>query len=393
MKQPSTNPHPPGSFPGKLPNTLARWLLEPTRKVTDPAKRQRARLLSIFLLCMFLVFLSINLGYLLAIPGYRIPAADLVGYAVLLGTYLLSRTRWTSVAAVIMLIMFPMNVFSNVFEGTSEEIAVTLTFLIPGIILTSIFLNKSGVLIYGGLINLGIALLPMMAPEVVGSFSAVIGPFSLGVLTVTLLVIAMGNRDQIERSRQAEIRAAYDKTLEGWSRALEIRDKETEGHANRVTKLTILLASTFGIHGERLEHIFRGALLHDIGKMAIPDAILFKPGTLDAEEMAVMKTHPGKALEMLSGITYLKPALEVVACHHERWDGTGYPAGMRGEGIPLEARIFAVVDVWDALLSQRTYRAPWTQEAALKYLQEQSGKQFDPQVVERFLAIMKEAGG
>jgi putative nucleotidyltransferase with HDIG domain len=232
-----------------------------------------------------------------------------------------------------------------------------------------------------------------MAPGAVSNFQEVIGSLSVGVLAIALLVIANTHRDQIERTRQAEIRAAYDKTLEGWSRALEIRDKEIRGHATRVTDLTMVLARAFGFRGEQLEQIYRGALLHDIGKMSIPDSILFKPAALNAEEWAIMKTHPTIAVEMLSGISFVEPSLVIAACHHEWWDGSGYPRGLRGEEIPLEARIFAVVDVWDALLSERPYRQAWTKEATLRYLQEQRGSQFDPQVVDRFLYILNKNGG
>lgn len=393
MERPSAPERSPEQITARILNPFSRWLLEPTRKITDPAKRQKARLLALFLLCMFVIFLGINLGYTLTLPEYRLPPADLVGYVVLLGTYLLSRSRLTSIAVLIMLLMFPMNVFSNIIGGTSANTVATLAFLLPGFILASIFLNRLELVVYGGLTCVGVALLPLLAPGQVSNLQEVIGPLSVGVLAIALLVIANTHRDNIERTRQAEIRAAYDKTLEGWSRALEIRDKEIKGHATRVTDLTMELARAFGFRGEKLEQIFRGALLHDIGKMSIPDSILFKPAALDEEEWAIMKTHPTIAVELLSGISFLEPALVIAACHHEWWDGSGYPRGLRGEEIPLEARIFAVVDVLDALLSERPYRHAWTKEAALRYLQEQRSKQFDPQVVDRFLEILQKSGG
>jgi putative nucleotidyltransferase with HDIG domain len=183
------------------------------------------------------------------------------------------------------------------------------------------------------------------------------------------------------------LRQAYDNTLEGWSRALEIRDKETEGHSHRVTSLTINLARAMGIRGEDLEYLYRGSLLHDIGKMAIPDTILTKKTALDDEEWTVMRTHPKIAYDMLSAISFLKPALVVPAYHHEWWNGEGYPSGLRGEDIPLSARIFAVVDVWYSLLSDRPYRKAWGKEQALQYIRDQSGKQFDPAIVEKFIAL------
>lgn len=184
-----------------------------------------------------------------------------------------------------------------------------------------------------------------------------------------------------------ELTLAYDATIEGWSRALELRDRETEGHAARVTQLTLRLARLMGMSDQELMHIRHGALLHDIGKMAIPDGILFKAGALDAAEWEIMRRHPTFAYEMLSPIVYLRQALDVPYCHHEKWDGTGYPRALKGEQIPLAARIFAVVDVWDALCSDRPYRRAWSEEMASAYIRDQAGKHFDPQVVEEFLKL------
>ena len=192
-------------------------------------------------------------------------------------------------------------------------------------------------------------------------------------------------------SANQELRVAYDATIEGWAHALEIRDKETEGHSRRVARLTVDVAREFGFSEAELVHIRRGVLLHDIGKMGIPDNILHKPGPLDEGEWAVMQEHPYYAYEMLKDIDYLKPALKIPHFHHERWDGSGYPEGLKGEAIPLEARIFAVVDVWDALTSDRPYRNAWPPEKARQYLIDQSGIEFDPDVVEAFLKIMERA--
>ncbi len=191
----------------------------------------------------------------------------------------------------------------------------------------------------------------------------------------------------LERSNLELIRA-YDATIEGWARAIELRDGDTEGHSRRVVQLTVQLAEMMGIHGKDLANIQRGALLHDIGKMAIPDAILLKPGPLTDEEWRIMKQHPVHAYKMLSGIEYLRTANEIPYCHHERWDGSGYPRGLSGDEIPLSARIFSVIDVWDALQADRPYRKAWTWKEALSYIQEQSGKQFDPQIVSYFLELI-----
>ena len=181
---------------------------------------------------------------------------------------------------------------------------------------------------------------------------------------------------------------AYNATIEGWAQALELRDMETEGHSRRVVDLTTTLAKIQGIRGNELVNIQRGALLHDIGKMGVPDAILQKPGKLSPEEWENMKLHPVYAFEWLSSIEYLRPALDIPHYHHEKWDGTGYPHGLKGNEIPLPARIFAIVDVWDALLSDRPYRKAWSREKTLTYNQEESGKYFDPEIVTLFLEFV-----
>ncbi|MDT8898347.1 GAF domain-containing protein [Thermanaerothrix sp. 4228-RoL] len=203
------------------------------------------------------------------------------------------------------------------------------------------------------------------------------GQLGIAIHNATLLA-------NLQQTTQALLRA-YDATIEGWSYALDLRDKETEGHTQRVTELALRLARALGLSGEALVHLRRGALLHDIGKMGVPDSILHKPGPLTDEEWVLMRRHPVFAYEMLSRIEYLRPALDIPYCHHEKWDGTGYPRGLKGEEIPLAARIFAVVDVWDALTSDRPYRPAWTREQAMAYLREQAGKHFDPHIVEVFL--------
>jgi HD-GYP domain-containing protein (c-di-GMP phosphodiesterase class II) len=198
--------------------------------------------------------------------------------------------------------------------------------------------------------------------------------------------IAIDNAQLVSelKSSNNELMLAYDTTIMGWSSALDLRDHETEGHTQRVTKATLRLAQAMGVSETDLVQIRRGALLHDIGKMPIPDKILLKPDALDDEEWEVMRQHPANARKLLSSIAYLKPALNIPYYHHEKWDGTGYPEGISGENIPLEARIFAVVDVWDALRSKRRYREAWTDEKVRSYIRNQAGKHFDPRVVEIF---------
>lgn len=182
-----------------------------------------------------------------------------------------------------------------------------------------------------------------------------------------------------------EILQAYDATIEGWAYALDLKDEETESHSRRVTELTLSIARRLNIKEEELAHIRRGALLHDIGKMGIPDSILLKPDKLNDEEWQIMRKHPEYAYGMSAPIDYLRPALDIPYCHHERWDGSGYPRGLKGKSIPLAARIFAVVDVYDALTSDRPYRKAWSREKALELIQQERGKHFDPEVVEAFM--------
>ncbi len=195
--------------------------------------------------------------------------------------------------------------------------------------------------------------------------------------------IAIDNSQLLDDLRRSNIdlTKAYDATIQGWSRALDLRDNETEGHTQRVTEITLRLSRRFGISDEELAHIRRGALLHDIGKMGVPDRILLKPGPLTDEEWVVMKQHPAFAFDLLSPIPYLQQALDIPLCHHEKWDGSGYPRGLAGEDIPFAARLFAVVDVWDALRSDRPYRKAWTEEKTLEHIRSLSGSHFDPQVV------------
>ncbi|HXD11321.1 MAG TPA: PAS domain S-box protein [Anaerolineales bacterium] len=195
---------------------------------------------------------------------------------------------------------------------------------------------------------------------------------------------------EIKRERaEADLAEAYDTTLEGWAKALELRDKETEGHSRRVTETTVAVARALGFNDQELIHIRRGSILHDIGKMGIPDDILRKNGDLTAEERIIVNRHPITALNLLKPIAYLEEALDIPYCHHEKWDGTGYPRGLKGEEIPLSARIFAVVDVWDALSSDRPYRNAWPREKIEKYLIGESGKHFDPRVVNLFLQMVE----
>jgi HD-GYP domain-containing protein (c-di-GMP phosphodiesterase class II) len=196
---------------------------------------------------------------------------------------------------------------------------------------------------------------------------------------------------ELQRSN-VELSLAYDATIEGLSRALDLRDKETNEHTFRVTDMTVKLATRLGVEQSDLIHVRRGAILHDIGKVAIPDHILFKPGPLLKEEWEIMRRHPDLAVELLSPVSYLEPALEIPHWHHEKWNGSGYPDGLQREGIPFSARLFALVDVYDALTSKRPYRAPWSKQDAIQYIENEAGEHFDPKIVPEFLDLVRGNG-
>jgi HD-GYP domain-containing protein (c-di-GMP phosphodiesterase class II) len=201
--------------------------------------------------------------------------------------------------------------------------------------------------------------------------------------------VAIDNADLFDNLQKSnrDLEKAYQATLEGWVRALDLRDKETEGHTQRVTILTERLARFLGVKGDALVNITRGALLHDIGKMGIPDSILLKKGGLTEDERALIREHPNMARKMLKDIEFLWPALDIPYCHHEKWDGSGYPRGLKGMDIPFAARVFAIIDVWDALISDRPYRKGLPPDEVRAHILADSGKHFDPNVVKAFMEL------
>jgi HD-GYP domain-containing protein (c-di-GMP phosphodiesterase class II) len=213
----------------------------------------------------------------------------------------------------------------------------------------------------------------------------------------TQAAIAVDNARLFHGLQQAnfELSMAYNATIEGWSHALDERFKEVEGHTERVTEWTVQLARAANLEDKAIGHIRRGAILHDIGNMGIPDSLLQKTSELTDEEMEIVRGHPEFGYKMLERVNFLQPALEIVRCHHEKWDGTGYPRGLHGEQIPLAARIFSIVDVWDALTSGRPHRPAWPKKKAFAYIRSESGKHFDPELVDIFLQLVDkpEKGG
>jgi response regulator RpfG family c-di-GMP phosphodiesterase len=219
-------------------------------------------------------------------------------------------------------------------------------------------------------------------PEWLSFFETLAGQAAIAVENIRMF-------DGLQVSNN-ELRLAYDATIAGWSRAMDLRDRETEGHTERVSEMTVRLAEMMKVSQEQLIHIRRGAMLHDIGKLGVPDAILFKPGPLSQEEWDVMCLHPQLAYDMLLPIDYLYPALDIPYCHHEKWDGTGYPRGLKGTQIPLSARMFSIIDVWDALRSDRPYRRAMSDEYTLNYIREQAGLSFEPALVAKFFDLLAE---
>jgi len=207
---------------------------------------------------------------------------------------------------------------------------------------------------------------------------------------VRQIAIAVDNAQMFTNLQRSNIDLlmAYDATIESWSKALDLRDNETSGHTQRVAEMTERLALVMGLSDAEIVHVRRGALLHDIGKMGIPDGILLKPGPLTDQEWVTMRKHPVYAYELLSQINYLRDTLDIPYCHHEKWDGSGYPRSLKGNEIPLSARIFSIVDVWDALTNDRPYRSAWSRQKTIDYIKDQSGTHFDPQVVKAFMQIL-----
>jgi HD-GYP domain-containing protein (c-di-GMP phosphodiesterase class II) len=217
----------------------------------------------------------------------------------------------------------------------------------------------------------------MQDQETVEFFQALAAEAAIAIDNATLF-------NELQTSN-TELVIAYDSTIEGWGKALNLRDRETEDHTQRVTDMTLRVGKIYGMTEKELVHVRRGALLHDIGKMGVPDTILMNEGPLTAEEEEIMHKHPQYAFDILMPIAYLRPALDIPYCHHEKWDGTGYPRGLKGEQIPIAARIFALADIWDALISKRRYREAWPREKVEAYIHERSGSYFDPNLVDLFL--------
>lgn len=340
-----------------------------------------------------------------------------------LGLIDLTFRTWDSVIALfgLTLMCFPMIWLNR--KGHYTLSALILSVLVLVVISVNLFdgdgIRDSGILGYPIFIIVGtlffgkraapffalaaiLSLVVLVALEIQGYVHPTIGPtrFDILIPIVVLLIataafvwVVMCNMENdLERARKSksELRKNYDLTLEAWAKVLEYRDRETEGHSRRLVELSTRLACALGSSEEEIVTLRRGALLHDIGKLAIPDEILLKPGPLTKEERKILEQHPVYAKQMLSQVSFLQPAVEVAYGHHERWDGLGYPKGLKGEQIPLPARIFAIVDQWDALNSDRPYRKAWAREIVIAYLKDNKGKIYDPRIVDVFLTLVQE---
>lgn len=381
----------PGLIP-KLKNWSARFFAV---QAENPAQLRRGQLLAgfLFLLCVPLIALIINNVYYFAIaPSAEFAwylVSDLLSFLAIFFLWLYNRRGGTRVIGIATVLLASAGI--AFFYSPDNPSNGLVLFVLPISIASFVIEPRASFWIY--LASLLMYTAAMYQSDQFATYD-VTGMTALFVVTIITWVasdrlesavtrIEILNAD-LQASNQ-ELRDSYETTLEGWSHALDLRDKETEGHTLRVTELTLHIAKAMGFSAEQLVHVRRGALLHDIGKMGVPDYILHKAGPLTEAEWESMKRHPGYAFELLSPIKYLEGALDIPHHHHEKWDGTGYPNGLKGEDIPLAARIFAVVDVYDALTSDRPYRESWSKARALEYIRSEAGRHFDPAVVDIFL--------
>jgi len=302
-------------------------------------------------------------------------------------------------SALILSLLVLMVININIFDGDGIRDSGILGYPIF-IIIGTLFFGKRASPFFA--LSAILSLVVLIYLEIHGHVYPTIGPtrFDILIPIVILLVAAaaltwvvvenMENNLERAKESETELRKNYDLTLEAWAKVLEYRDRETEGHSRRLVELSTRLARVLGSSEEEIVTLRRGALLHDIGKLAVPDEILLKPGPLNQEERKLLEQHPIYAKQMLSHISFLQPAIAVAYGHHEHWDGLGYPEGLKGEQIPLPARIFAIVDQWDALTSNRPYRKAWAREDVIAYLKDNKGKIYDPRIVDAFLTVIPE---
>lgn len=288
-------------------------------------------------------------------------------------------TLWTAISFVSFSIVTPVILFQP------KDLETTMVILALPIMASSFVITPTASFFYAFLASLGYTISILFYDMFyLYNFTSIITLFGI---SFAAFITSWQFNKSLKKNETLfnELEQSYETTLDSWSRALDLRDKETEGHTQRVAELTLRIAKKMNFSKEELIHIRRGALLHDIGKLGVPDNILLKPGPLTDEEMNFMRQHTKFAYELIYPIEYLRPALSIPTTHHEKWDGSGYPGGLKGDQIPLAARIFAIVDVYDALTSDRPYRPAWSKEKVIQYIRENSGTHFDPQIVPIFL--------
>ena len=365
-----------------------KLLFDPHPSVQPGLPQLRARLLS------GLAFGFLILDIILTIRGALTGGASFQVYvfgALVLTVFLISRTKYVSFVGIFwvislsaILLFFDIQAYSK----TPDRVPQGIGFISLPIFLSLLLLPAKTTLVIALINYAGLAaFIQRYGVSMENIILPLISSISFSVIAVIVAFILEKDRQDLVDINK-KLQTAYEETLEGWAKALELKDRETERHSKQVVNYTLEVARKLGLSEEKINHIRRGALLHDIGKMAIPDYILHKPGKLTDEEWEIMMQHPVYAYNFLSNIDYLRPALDIPRYHHERWDGTGYTHGLVGKEIPLSARIFSVVDVWDALNSDRPYRRAWSAEKTTAYLQEQAGKLFDPDIVLIFLKLL-----
>jgi len=369
--------------------SLPNFLVPPVSSSYE--QTQKAKLLHYMLLAVFCGSFLAGIGNLLRGWTYETFFLLVLAGICLLG-FLLNSNEYYLAAAIAMsgsmfiVIGFLMYFGAGLYDGSIVAYPIFV------LCVTFLFGKRRGLLI-ATLLSI-LSLFAIYILQVNGVYTSRYPASLYRVIIISFLFVSMAlvtwvARDTWETNLK-RLSESYELTLQGWAKALEYRDGETAGHSQRVTGLTVTLARSLGITGDELTQIQRGAILHDIGKMAVPDSILQKPGSLTEDERQIMKQHPTLAVGLIANIPFLKPALSIPHHHHEQWDGKGYPDGLKGEEIPLAARIFTVIDQWDALTSDRPYRKAWPKEKVVAYLQENAGRIFDPKIVDVFLSIIRD---
>ncbi len=364
-------------------------------QTTDSDVERKGKILALYIMLLFgiVVYILINNLYVIAVyspPEYNLYLIqDIITFIPLLLFWKLNQKGYVTLTAYSAVLF---SILAAVLGSETKFMEYLMVVFALPIGISSFVIKPSSSIFFALLTAIAYTTSSILEGYIWEyNLTAIIALFSLAIMTWSIahqLEHALQKNDALVRTLRKsnrDIKDAYETTLEGWSHALEIRDHETEGHTQRVTDFTTRIAIKMGFSEEQLIQIHRGALLHDIGKLGIPDVILHKPGPLTDAEMATMRTHTQIAYNLLYPIEYLRPALTIPTYHHEKWDGTGYPHGTKGNDIPLEARIFAVIDVYDALSYDRPYRKAWTKEKVIEYIKSESGKHFDPDVVKIFL--------